>query len=197
MSGKVSKIAAFVFQSGDIANQVIFHVYETEGELPGVSSAERKVMERIKPQVEDAWFGILDAARQALWQLADGHAALPALRSAKSQRKTIVACGEVKMTLLPNQAWCGVRLMPTEGLDEQVLVVWVWTQVAHRMAAEQAVATLDPAPTRSQQGSFVRILGTPVEGQTYEELGQRAAEALWKMARPIADAIRAQPAVAD
>lgn len=190
MPESVSKLAAFVFANGTMAEEILFRNLDEEGEVPGLSAEEREAMNRVIPQLRATWIGILAACRQAALRLALDHPAVETLRSRKTQANKMWENGEVIMPLVAGRATCGVALQ-TWGQPQYHLHVWVWTQVRPRAAAEVAVAdlTLEPPIRRNDDGLFLRTLDAPREGEDYDAIGQRAAEALWAMARPIADAV--------
>jgi len=190
MADTVSKLAAFVFENGAMADEIVFRDVEEEGEIPGLLPEEREAMDRATPLLRATWIGILSACRQAVWNLAAGHPTEEALRSGKTQPNKMWEKRRVVMPLVPGRANCGVALQ-TWGEPNYHLYVWVWTQVRPRPAAEGAVASLNPPPWRNEHGSFLMTLDGPREGEGYDEIGRRVAEALWLMARPIAEAVAA------
>ncbi len=190
MPDSVSKLAAFVFENGAMADEIVFRNVEEEGEIPGLLPAEREAMDRATPLLRAAWIGILSSCRQAVWKLAAGHASEEALRSGKTQPNKMWEKSEVVMPLVPGRANCGVTLK-TWGAPKYHLYVWVWTQARPRPAAEAAIAHLNPQPWRNEHGSFLLTLDGPKEGEEYDAIGARVAEALWAMAKPIAEAVAA------
>ncbi len=188
MADPVSKLAAFVFENGPIADEILFRDVEEEGEIPGLLTEEREAMQRAMPMLRGTWVGILTACREALWVEAAGHPALEALQSRKNWPKTIWKRREVHMPLVPGKAAVGVALKHW-GAAEYHLYIWVWTQVEVRALAEAALEGIEPAPWRNEYGSFLLTLDGPKEGESFAEIGKRTATALWKLARPAADAI--------
>ncbi|MCB9764947.1 MAG: hypothetical protein H6739_34540 [Alphaproteobacteria bacterium] len=194
MSDVVSPLAAFVFQHGALAGNILFrNVDEDEdGEVPGLTGEERAAMNRAEPMLRETWLGILNAGRDAFRRLAAGHPAQQEIDSYNKRKKKMWLDGEVKFKLAPDwRAECGI-ILHHWGADTYNMHVWVWTQVRHRHAAEVAIAGLQPVPWRNDHGSFIRTLGVPQEGEAYADIAGRAAEALWSLARPIADAIHAE-----
>lgn len=190
MEDRVSKMAAFVFENGALAQQIVFRHIESEGEIPGVLDEERAAMQRALPLLKGEWLAILNACRQAIWAAAAGHPAAEALRSSVTQPNKMWEKGEIKMPLVPGRADCGVAL-DLWGQPKFQLHLWVWTQARPRPAAEAAVAHLNPPPKKLDNGCFAITLVGPKEGEPYASIGARVAEALWSMAKPIAEAVAA------
>jgi hypothetical protein len=190
MADTVSKLAAFVFKNGPIAEEILFRDVEEEGEIPGLLPEEREAMDRAEPLLRETWVGILTACREAVWATASGHPAAEVLRTRKTRASTIWDREEVHMPLVPSRVNLGIALSHW-GAPEYHVHVWVWTQVELRPLAEAAIAGLEPAPWRNEYGSLLLTLDTPREGESFTGIGERAAKALWGLARPIADAIAA------
>ncbi len=191
MPETVSKLAAFVFAHGEMADEILFRDVEEDGEIPGLLPEEREAMERATPLLRETWIAILTACRQAMWEVAAGHPSAETLRTTRTRPNKMWENKEVKMPLVAGgRAECGFCLAHW-GATEYQLHAWVWTQVRHRASAEAAINGLTPAPWRGDAGSFILSLGTPKEGERLVDIGARAAAALWTMARPIAEAIAA------
>lgn len=191
----VSKIAAFVFKNGAMAKQILFYDQgnDGDGDLPGLLPEERKALSAVEPELNATWVSLLTACRAALWRRAAGHSTEPSLRSKATRPGTMWTKGEVKMPLLPNgAAWCGIALEVWGTSTTYQLHAWVWTQPTHRSAAATAIAGVTPAPWQNIYGSYLISMKTPEAGDNIEALGEAAAEALWSMARPIAEAITAE-----
>lgn len=193
MAETLSKIAAFVFENGSMAQQILFRDLDDEGELPGLSPEEREAMSAVVPELRDTWVSLLTACRAALWRRAAGHATEAILQTPKTLAGTMWKKGGVTMPLLANnQASCGLVIEVCAPSTQYQLDAWVWTQPMHRAAADGAVSALTQAPWRSEYGSYVLTLPPLKEGDNIEALAEAAAAALWSMARPIADAITAE-----
>jgi hypothetical protein len=195
MPKTVSKIAAFVFENGAMAEQILFRDLEKDGELPGVSSKERAAMSAVEPELRETWVSILSACRQALLRRAHEHLAESALRSKSCTPSTMWEHNHVQMVLSSDElAYCGVSLEVQPGRTQYQLFAWILPD-KHWHTAVNAVAKLVPEPdwegsTKSDR-ALVLPLKTPKEGDNIEDLAEAAAEALWSMARPIAEAIEA------
>ncbi len=190
MPETVSKLAGFVFARGALAEAILFRNLEEDGEVPGVTSDERSAMNEAVGLLRDEWLALLHACRAAVLERAEGHHAYPTLLASMGRRdSTLWKKGELWMPLVArNRANCGVGIAAgPEGPYR--LFVWVWTQARLRQRARDAIAPLSPQPKRNEQGSFVLSIGTPEEGHRYADWAGRAAEKLWSMAEPIADAI--------
>lgn len=193
MADTVSEIAAFVFEKGALADQILFRNLEEDGELPGVTVAEREAMNAVIPEVRDTWISLLSACRAALWRRAAGHPTEAILQTRRTQNDKMWTKHEVKMPLIRDgAAECGIALECWEPSTQYQLHAWVWTQPKVRAAAESAVTLLNPAPWRNTYGSFLlTIKDTPKAGARIEALAEAAAGELWSMAKPIAEAIEA------
>lgn len=191
MTDTVSKLAAFVFKHGDMAQEVLFRDVEDDGEIPGITAEERDAMSRAEPLLRETWIGILTACRQALWDVAADHPCAASMKTRKTQRNKMFENDEFQVPLVPGKATAGVTLEPW-GADEYKLHVWCWTQAKYRKTAEAAVAGLGVQPWRNDSGSFLLTLDGPHEDEAYSDIGKRVAAPLWAMARPVAEAVMAQ-----
>ena len=192
MPETVSKLAAFVFAHGVMAAEILFRDVDEEGEIPGLLAEEREAMERATPQLRETWVGILTACRQAIWKRATGHSAEEALRSLRTRPTTMWKNEEVKMPLVAGgRAECGAVLCHWDAAEYH-LHVWVWTQVRHRATAESVIAGLEPAPWRNETGAFLITLDPPQAGESFDDIADRVANALWSLARPVAEAVKAE-----
>jgi hypothetical protein len=192
MAETVSKLAAFVFAHGEMASEILFRDIDEDGEVPGVLPEEREVMERVEPMLRATWIGILSACREAVWKRAAGHPTELTLRTSKTQPNKMFENDAVKMPLVDNGcAWCGVELAAW-GEPTYNLYVWVWTSPRFRPEAEAAVRGLLPGMWRNEKESFLITLDAPHQGDAYQDVGERVAEVLWTLARPIADAVLAK-----
>jgi hypothetical protein len=192
MSDRVSKLAAFVFQHGELASEILFRDLDDVGELPGIGAEEREAMNRVEPHLRETWIGVLSACRSAMWQRAKDHQALSStMATGKTQDGKMWENGYVQLPLVDGwAAWCGVSLEPW-GEPRYHLFAWVYTRARHRAAAEAAIAGKFPAMWRQENGNFVLTLAAPAEGETYAAVGARVADALWPLASAIGDAVRA------
>lgn len=194
MNDQVSKIAAFVFQHGELASEILMRNLDDDGEIPGIQPEEREAMERMIPHLRDTWIGILTECRKALWERSKGHASAAVMLTGKTQDEKMWENGAVQLPIVEGwSASCGVTLEPW-GEAKYHLYVWVWTRARHRPAAESAIASHTPAPWRSESGNFHLTLPAPDEGETFQAVGARVADALWPLAAKIADAVRADKA---
>ncbi|MCK6546336.1 hypothetical protein L6R52_10845 [Myxococcota bacterium] len=190
---KIHKLTAFVLENGAMAEKIIFHDVDEEGrDLPGITLEERQTITRVLPRINQDWLALLLAARQSLWDLAKGHPVFGTLQKKRARDATIKKDDELWMNLVDgDRANCGIYLH-AQG-DAYVFGAWVWAAKKFQPVAEKALEHLDPRPAANAEGTFIRRLPLPREGETYEAVGQRAAQHLWEMARPVADAILAQP----
>lgn len=197
MAEAVSKLAAFVFAHGEMASEILFHDVDEEGELPGLLPEEREVITRVMPTLRATWIDILTACREAMWKRASGHACDAPMHTGKTQASKMFENGEVRLPLLGNNAaFCGIVLEPW-GKPQYHIYVWVWTAPRHRLAAEAAaegVKAVHPGMWRNENQSFLLTLDAPQEGESYDAVADRAADALWSLARPIVDAVIAAQA---
>jgi len=182
MSGTVSAVAAWVFQHGAMAEEVVFREVDEEGELPGIREEEREAIAALLPELRATWVGVLRAAREAVWALSKGHACHRALRKGVNRDETIWARGYVSMPAGQGLS-AGVSL-DNWGEDVYYLHAWLWVAPERRAEVEEALRDLDPAPWRNEHGSFLLTVDAPREGERWEDAGRRAAEALWRMLRP-------------
>jgi len=188
MSAEVSKVAAFVMENGSIAEQVLFG----EDELPGLTSEEQNAIDKVQSHLEETWVALLSTFRTSLWALLDGegHPFAITAKMTKNRSTTIWAKKQVEMPLVVNSSWetsCGATLGVPDGLDEFRLYVWCWTQAKHRQVARDSVQGLKDVHWDGEW--HWKDLGVPKEGETYAQIGDRAAGALWEFAKPIAEAV--------
>lgn len=190
MPDRVSPLAAFVFQHGDIDCEILFRDVEADGELPGITLAERAAIEAVMPQLEAEWVAILSACRDALLEKAAGHRIAPMLRKHMQRASTLWQNKTVRMFLLPNQrALCGVALSPW-GTERHELFTFVWMHpdvVPLAEAAMEGVAV--PGLWRNELGSYLVTLDAPKSGEPYTDIAARVADAMWPFVRPIAEAL--------
>jgi hypothetical protein len=190
MAETVSKIAAFVFENGAMAQQILFRDLDNEGELPGLTPEDRQAMSAVVPELRDTWVSLLTACRVALWRRASGHATDAILQKGKTQDGKMWQKREVRMPLLPGGAaecWISLGLEGTS--TKYQLHAGVWIKPVYRPVAAAAMSSLTPAPRQDSSGSYLKSLVTPQEGDSIESLAEQAAEALWSMAKPVAEAV--------
>lgn len=186
MSKAVSKLAAFVFERGDMADEILFRDLDAKGELPGVTYEERNAIERAMPHLRETWIDILSECRAAFWKRCANHACEPATRTLQTRPNNMFEKGSFQVPLLPKDQTniAGVALA-TWGKPHYSLYVWCSTQARYRATAEVAVEGL--GVSKNDNGLLWLRLDAPKEGETYEDIGARVAEKLWLLARPIAE----------
>jgi len=190
---KVSKIAAFVFENGAMAQEILFRDLEEEDEVPGLSEGERSAMDDVAQDLLEDWVNILSACREAVWKKASGHPLESVLRQHRTQTRTMKDREHVEMRLDPERrATCGVSLQVWDDQDQYRVHVWVWTQAKYRDLAQDAVTGIEPAPGNDGEGSLTQTVLTPKEGQLYSDIAEQAAKDLWALARPVGEAISKQ-----
>jgi len=183
---------AFVLRHGEVAREVLFRDVQEEGELPGVTAAERAAVERVEPHLREEWVAILSACREGLWRQVAGHPAASNLRKSRTRASTMWRHDRVEMPLLAGwKATCGVTLRPW-GAATHKLYLWVWTQKGLQSIAASAVEGKIEGLWRSSSGSFFLTLEPPQEGESFNAIGERVGVALWSLARPIHELLSVQ-----
>jgi hypothetical protein len=184
MSQTISSTAAWVFQHGAMAHEILFRDVEEEGELPGITIDERATIEAMIPELRSTWIGVLTAARSALWRLSEGHRSHKYLqRSVHNQDGTIWAQGYFSASPGPGLI-AGVSL---EVWDDPTYNLYVWLEVdpSRRGEVEVALGDHEPNPVFDEDGTVFLTLPAPHEGETFQAAGERAAAALWGMVQRV------------
>ena len=192
---RVSDVAAFVMKHGAMAEELLFG----DTELPGLTDAERRAIERVEEHLEATWLGILRGCREETWALAGGRSKLgKTLRKSKRRDSTIWKRDSVEMPLVADSSWlasCGVTLAVWAPESKYVLRPWVWTQARFRDLARDATRAVSGLEVRRNGALQWVDLGTPKEGDRFEDLSKRAAEVLWTLAEPVGRAVLGARAV--
>ena len=185
----VSDVAAFVMANGAMAQELLFG----DNELPGLSKAERKAIERVEEHLEATWLGILCGSREAAWTLAGGRSKLGKnLRKSKRRDSTIWKRDSVEMPLVADSSWyatCGVSLAVWAPESKYSLRPWVWTQARYRGSARDATRHIASRVVYRHGLLQWFDLGTPKAGDRFEDLAKKAAEGLWTLAEPVGNAV--------
>jgi hypothetical protein len=185
----ISDVAAFVMKNGALAEELVFG----ETELPGLTVAERKAVQRVEEHLQATWLAILVGSRDAVWSLVGGRSKLGrTLRKNKRRDATIWKERSVSMPLVADSAWratCGVALTVWAPNPQYALRTWVWTQASYRDVARDATRGIAKTHINSNGTLQWFDLGTPEEGERIDELAQKAARAMWTLAEPIGQAV--------
>ena len=183
MTQTISSTAAWVFQHGAMAEEIVFRDVNEEGELPGITLDERAAIDAMIPELRNTWIGVLTAARAALWRLSKGHRCHKNLQRFVNRDETIWSRGYVSASPGPGLS-AGVSL-DAWGEPTYHLFVWLWVDPSKRADVEDALRDHHPTPWRNEHGSFLLTLPAPHEGETFQAAGERAAEALWGMVQRV------------
>ncbi|MCC7110468.1 MAG: hypothetical protein IT382_14345, partial [Deltaproteobacteria bacterium] len=121
-----------MFKNWATADEIVFRDLDEDGELPGVSPAERQAMDAASEEVSLAHGAILYECRAALKRLAEQDKDPAAERFSERNPRALATEWTTHMKLVGKtntQASCGVSLHALSGTGPMVL--WVWTQARY------------------------------------------------------------------
>lgn len=184
---RVSDIAAFVFENGSIAEELLFG---DDLELLNLTDAQRAALDGVNEHLESTWVGLLSACRARFWERSAGHTVATTVRKSQKRPATIWRDKAVGWPLVARPRWeatSGFSLQIWGGSERYHLYAWCWTQAKHAQAVSEAVEALPDV--KGHDSRHWVDLGVPREGDRFDDLANRAADALWNLCRPTADTI--------